>query len=56
MENVRLEIENNEKFDFIIADNVWEHLKYPYRATKNIYKLLKKNGYFLLTHGEIRNV
>lgn len=36
------------KFDFIIADNVWEHLKYPYRATKNVYNLLNDNGYFLI--------
>ena len=37
-----------KKYDFIIADNVFEHLKYPYRAAKNIYKLLKSNGYFLI--------
>ena len=36
------------KFDFIIADNVWEHLKYPHRATKNVYNLLNDNGYFLV--------
>ena len=40
--------ELKKKFDFIIADNVWEHLKYPYKATKNVYNLLKKNGYFLI--------
>ena len=38
----------NEKFDLIIADNVWEHLKYPYKASKNIQKMLNKNGYFLV--------
>ena len=27
------------KYDLIIADNVWEHLKYPYRATKNVFKM-----------------
>jgi SAM-dependent methyltransferase len=37
-----------KKFDLIIADNVWEHLEYPYRATKNIYKLLKPRGIFLV--------
>ena len=37
-----------KKYDFIIADNVFEHLKYPYKAAKNIYKLLKPNGYFLI--------
>ena len=38
----------NEKFDLIIADNVWEHLKYPYKASKNIQKMLNKDGYFLV--------
>ena len=38
----------NEKFDLVIADNVWEHLKYPYKASKNIQKMLNKNGYFLV--------
>ena len=38
----------DKKFDFIIADNVWEHLKYPYKATKNVYELLNKGGYFLV--------
>ena len=37
-----------KKYDFIIADNVWEHLKFPYKATRNIYNLLNKNGYFLV--------
>ena len=38
----------NEKFDLVIADNVWEHLKYPYKASKNIQKMLNKDGYFLV--------
>ena len=38
----------DEKFDLIIADNVWEHLKYPYKASKNIQKMLKNNGHFLV--------
>ncbi len=38
----------DEKFDLIIADNVWEHLKYPYKASKNIQKMLNSNGYFLV--------
>ena len=41
-------LELSKKYDLIIADNVWEHLKYPYRATKNVYSLLNKNGYFLI--------
>ena len=42
------EIITEKKYDLIIADNVWEHLKYPYRATKNVLKMLNKNGYFLM--------
>ena len=38
----------DKKYDLIIADNVWEHLKYPYKATKNVLKMLKNNGYFLI--------
>ena len=38
----------DEKFDLIIADNVWEHLKYPYKGSRNIQKMLKDNGYFLV--------
>jgi hypothetical protein len=30
------------------VDNVWEHLKYPYKATKNVHKLSKRNGYYLI--------
>ena len=37
-----------KKYDLIIADNVWEHLKYPYRATKNVFNMLKEDGYFLV--------
>lgn len=39
----------DETFDLIIAEQVWEHLLWPYRATKNVYEMLSKGGYFLLT-------
>lgn len=39
----------DRKFDIIIADQVWEHLLWPYRATKNVYEMLQPNGYFLVT-------
>ena len=42
------DIITDKKYDLIIADNVWEHLKYPYKATKNVLKMLKNNGYFLV--------
>jgi SAM-dependent methyltransferase len=38
-----------KKFDLIIADQVFEHLLYPYRAAKNVHKMLKPEGYFLIT-------
>jgi len=33
----------------IIAEQVFEHLLWPYRAGKNIYKMLNSKGYFLIT-------
>lgn len=38
-----------EKFDIIIAEQVFEHLSWPYRAGKNVYEMLKDDGYFLVT-------
>ncbi len=37
----------NQQFDLIIADQVWEHLLWPYRATKNVFEMLRPRGYFL---------
>ena len=34
--------------DIFLADQVWEHLDFPYRATKNIHAMLKPGGYFWL--------
>ena len=42
------ETKEEKKYDLIIADNVWEHLKYPYRASKNVAKMLNKDGHFLI--------
>ncbi len=36
------------KFDIVIADQVWEHLEFPYRGTQNVLRNLKKGGYFLV--------
>ncbi len=36
-------------FDLIIADQVWEHLLWPYRATRNVYDMLRPGGRFLIT-------
>jgi SAM-dependent methyltransferase len=38
-----------EKFDVIIAEQVFEHLLYPYRAGKNIYEMLSPGGLFLIS-------
>ena len=39
----------DRKFDLIIADQVFEHLLWPYRAAKNVCAMLKPEGYFLIT-------
>lgn len=36
-------------FDFIIADQVFEHLLYPYRAGKNVFSMLRPGGRFVIT-------
>jgi SAM-dependent methyltransferase len=38
-----------ERFDLIIAEQIFEHLLWPYRAARNIYRMLTPKGYFLLT-------
>jgi SAM-dependent methyltransferase len=38
-----------EKFDLIIAEQVWEHLRFPYAATKNVISMLNPGGHFLIT-------
>jgi SAM-dependent methyltransferase len=38
-----------ESFDLIIAEQVFEHLLWPYRAGKNVYGMLKPGGHFLIT-------
>ena len=39
----------DREFDLIIADQVWEHLLWPYKATRNVHAMLRPNGYFLVT-------
>jgi SAM-dependent methyltransferase len=36
-------------FDLIIADQVFEHLKWPYRAARNVLAMLQPGGHFLVT-------
>lgn len=37
------------QFDLIIADQVFEHLKWPYRAGKNVWTMLKPGGTFVIS-------
>jgi SAM-dependent methyltransferase len=37
------------QFDIIIAEQVFEHLLWPYRAGKNIFDMTAPRGYFLVT-------
>ena len=36
------------KFDLIMANQVWEHIDRPYAATRTIYRMLRKGGWFWL--------
>jgi 2-polyprenyl-3-methyl-5-hydroxy-6-metoxy-1,4-benzoquinol methylase len=38
-----------QQYDIIIAEQVFEHLTYPYRAAKNVYEMLNEGGYFLVS-------
>jgi SAM-dependent methyltransferase len=37
----------DRQFDVIIADNVWEHLAYPWRAARNVRAMLRPGGWFI---------
>lgn len=37
----------DRQFDVIIADNVWEHLLHPWRATQNVLAMLRPGGLFV---------
>lgn len=38
----------DRKFDLIIADQVFEHLIWPYRAGRNVYEMLNPGGVFVI--------
>ncbi len=38
--------EKAEKFDLVLANQVWEHLDRPYAATRNVRRMLRKGGHF----------
>ena len=37
------------KFDLVIAEQVFEHVLWPYRAGRNVHQMLESGGYFLIT-------
>lgn len=37
------------EFDLIICDQVFEHLKWPYRAGRNVYDMLKPGGHLIIS-------
>jgi SAM-dependent methyltransferase len=41
--------EHTDSADIIFAEQVFEHVKNPWKAAENIYKMLKEGGYFLIT-------
>ena len=36
------------QFDLIIADQIFEHLPWPYRAGRNVWSMLKPGGHFII--------
>jgi hypothetical protein len=38
-----------QRFDLIIADQIFEHLPWPYRAGRNALAMLKHGGYLIVT-------
>jgi SAM-dependent methyltransferase len=38
----------NERYDLVLADHVFEHIRYPHRAAQNVAAMLKPGGYFLM--------
>jgi SAM-dependent methyltransferase len=37
------------KFDLVIAEQVFEHVLWPYRGAKNVFDMLRPGGHFLIT-------
>jgi SAM-dependent methyltransferase len=43
------EMRLDESFDLIIAEQVFEHLLWPYRAGRNVHQMLRPGGHFLVS-------
>jgi SAM-dependent methyltransferase len=37
-----------EQFDLVIADQIFEHLKWPARAARNVHVMVRPGGYFII--------
>ncbi|MEM6942088.1 MAG: methyltransferase domain-containing protein, partial [Pseudomonadota bacterium] len=37
-----------QKFDIVLANQVWEHLDRPYAAARHVRQMLRRDGYFWL--------
>jgi SAM-dependent methyltransferase len=37
-----------DRFDLVIAEHVFEHLRWPYRAAANVLRMLEPGGHFLI--------
>jgi len=46
----------DNSFDSVVCTQVFEHLKYPEQAVKEIFRILKKNGYCLITVPQINEL
>lgn len=39
----------DEQFDIVIADQVFEHLLWPYRAGRNVFRMVRPGGYAMIS-------
>ncbi len=42
-------LKNNEKYDFLILDNVFEHFDYPNKSLKKMHTILNNDGYLYIS-------
>ena len=47
--DLNYDIVPKKTFDIIFAEQVLEHVRYPYRSVRNVYRMLRPSGLFLVT-------
>lgn len=47
--DLNYDIVPNKTFDIIFTEQVLEHVRYPYRSVRNIYRMLRPSGWFVTT-------